>query len=358
MADIMTDAPNKLFLLKKEKLWGIVGTIFGIGVVGLILKLLLPTIIEIFRNLLTAMAYGSAMLVMGGVLLVLMIFFIILVMNSKKIFTIFSKKISKQIIRMGPLELMEGFAQEYLDGKLAECQNGIKGLSGSIREQDKIMDELKAEVKTNQEEAEYLLGQYNNDPNQMPQEDRNAYNLASKFVLDSEESIARLTGSQEVLIELQTALKSLYETLDYNAKYIRQTVRIKSIEFKGMKSGEQSARAAQSVLLGGKELRDFNMAADVVREEISRMMGEIETALDLTKKFTTAKDLSVAIAGDKMKNRILALRQNAEKMATRAKGNLDASSTGDPSAIIARAAEQRQSIVKSTTFGLRNRKQQ
>ncbi|MFA6042629.1 MAG: hypothetical protein WCV85_06240 [Patescibacteria group bacterium] len=354
----MTEAPNKLFLLKKEKMWGVIGTIVGIGVAGLVLKLILPTLIAILQGLLTSLAYGIAVAVMGGILIILAIFLLILIKNSGNLFTIYSKKISKAIIRMGPLELMEGFAQEYLDGKLEESAEGIKGLKAAIREQDTIIEQLKEEVASNQEHADFLMSQCGNDLTKLNDEELGAYNLASKFVDDSEESIKRLQSSRDVLFELLEALKSLHQTLDYNAKYIRQTVRIKSIEYRGMQSGERSARAAQRVLLGGKELRDFNMAADIVREDISRMAGEIDTALDLTKRFTTAKDLSMAIAGEKMRKRILALRSNAEQMATKAKGNFDAAATGDPTKITEHAAEQRKPVIQPSRFGLRNRNQQ
>ncbi len=354
MSDILTDAPNKLFLLKKEKLWGIVGMIAGVGIVGLILKMILPTLITVLQQLLTALSYSAAIIVVGGIVVVLAILFIILIQNSGRIFTILSKKISKGIIRMGPIELMEGFAQEYLDGKLAESEEGIRGLNASIKEQDMSISELEEGVRKAQDTANYLFGKCNGDITKLEDEDFNQWKLASDEVEISESSIERLKDSRALLEELLDALEKLHQTLEYNTKYIRQTVRIKSIEFRGMESGAKSARAAKGILVGSTKLRNFNLAAEVVREEISRMASEIDTALMLTKKFTGQREISSEIASEKMRNRIQNLRFNAGQLAEGAKARLDVANTGDISKIAEHANANRPTA--APMFRLRSRR--
>lgn len=354
MADILADVPNKLFLLKKEKMWGIIGMVFGVGVIGVILKLILPALIVMLQQLLTALSYSAAILVVGGIVVVLAILFIILVQNSGKIFTILSKKIGKAVARLGPIELMEGFAHEYLDGKLAESEEGITGLDASIKEQDLSIGELQSGVNKATEMAEYLLGKVGGDPAKLSDKDFQQWKLAADEVEASEASIKRLEASRAFLEELRDALDKLHSTLEYNANYIRQTVRIQSIEFRGLQSGAKSAQAAKRTLVGGKALRDFNFAAEVAREEMSRMASEIDTALMLTKKFTGQRDISSEISSEKMRVRIQNLRLNANQLAESAKAKLDVANTGDMSKITEHAQANR--TTPTSSFRLRMRR--
>jgi hypothetical protein len=356
MSDILTDAPNKLFLLKKEKMWGIVGMIFGGCILALILKMILPSLITILQQLFTAVSYGTGIILMIGLGLLAAILVIALVQNSGKIFTIVSKRFGKAIARLGPIELMEGFAHEYLDGKLAESEEGITGLDASVKEQDLAIGELQDGLQKANETATFLLGKTPNmDPAQLSDKDFQNWQLAVSEAEASEASIKRLEASRALLMELRDALDELHSTLEYNANYIRQTVRIQSIEFRGLKSGAKSAIAAKRTLVGGKALRDFNFAAEVAREEMSRMASEIDTALMLTKKFTGQRAISMEISSEKMRARIQNLRFNAQQLAASAKAKLDNASSADNMQQItdhARATKP----ASTSTFRLRSRR--
>ena len=357
MPDVMTDTPNKLFLLKKEKWAGIIGTIIGIGAVGMILKLVLPSVIEILKLTLQGFAYGTASMIMGGIALVVGIFLWILIQNTGRIFTIFSKKISKYIIRLGAIEIMEGFAHEYLDGKLEESLDGINGLKKAILTQDDLMSQLREQLQSDQDTCAYLQNQVNDDLTKLSPEELDQYKLSAQGVLDNEKSLATIQASRDTLDQLREALEDLHRTLDYSAKFIRQTVKIKTIEYTAVQAGAKSARAAQRVLVGGKEVRDYNLAAEVVREDISRMMGEIDTALVFTRQFTAGRQVDSAIASDKMRTRIKLLRENAAKFAQGAEARLTAAQTGDITKVTEQATATRTPVVKPSRFTLRDRNQ-
>lgn len=359
MTDNLIEAPSKLFLLKKEKLWGFLGAIFGLGTIGLILKAMLPYIIKLFQSLLQAFAYGTAMAIMGVAFFIVCIFCFIILKNSGKIFTIFSKKISKAIIRMGPIELMKGFAEEFLDEKLEESAKGLSDLNGATREQDESIKELQEKADENQEIATTLSNSVGEKLDNLEDGEYQQYELASRGYEQCAESIKRLGASRDVLTDLYETLKSLHDTLQFNADYIRQAVKIKEIEYRAMQAGDRSARAAARILIAGKELRDYNTAAEVVREDISRMAGNIDTTLNLTKRFVALDSIQRSVATEKMKQRIQNLRANAAQMATNAQERLEhARSSQDISQIAERAVTERKPIIPQNRFQLRRRKEQ
>lgn len=263
----------KSFWEKDEGTTGMVllaATVFG-G--GFVLYKLLPLIITLLSNIITASILAA---VVG---------LIALVVTSPRTWTLLGyifKKISKTITY--------AFIEYDPFGILRTCRDEIGKLSATLSGQVNNLRGQKIALKRVIDENTTEREQAGNLAKRAPETAR--AKVSRRQFMRLSESNERLAKVYRVMEVLEAALSKYDEACTMLVEDIDNEISVKETEYKALSKGYSAIQTAKKILSGGTDAQEvFDMTMEYLAQDYGNKMGEIEGFLKTSQNFIAGFDL-------------------------------------------------------------------
>lgn len=258
---------------------GVTGALVLAGLVGggaFLLYKILPTLVQWASNVL----YFSGMLMVLGVVL-----YMILDPKTRALFTYMYKSVMRWItslfIKIDPIAILKDYVVDLKDN-LGKMNKQITKLRSQ-------MHVLKEQIFNNQKQIHSSLSLA---------EEAKQENQTNVLVLKSRQA-GRLKESNIKLEDLYTKMDILYRILirmyensEILAEDITDQVKIKEQERAAIRASHSAMKSAMSIISGDKDQRAlFEESLEVLAEDISSKVGEMEQFMELSENFMSSVDL-------------------------------------------------------------------
>jgi len=199
------------------------------------------------------------------------------------------RKITGIFVTIDPIGILKNYISD-LEGNLKKMGKQIGGLKGQMRKLKSMVEENNATIKEN-----ILIA-------------RKAKELGqdSQVVLSTRKA-ARMKESNEKYVALHSKIAVLYKVLSkmYSNSEIlledtKDQVRVKEQEYKAIKASNSAMRSAMSIIKGDPDKRAmFDQALEVVADDVSNKVGEMERFMEMSEDFMNSIDLQNGIFEEK-----------------------------------------------------------
>ncbi len=273
--------------LKGKNFWnkpeGFTGGLFILGLAGglgyLVYKFL-PTLVALTAHTLSLV---SMLLVLGAII------YVILDPKARNLVWYMYKSVMRWItgifVNIDPIGILKNYVEDLRDN-LGKMNKQI----GRLRSQ---MHLLKEQIHNNAKQIDTSLSQ--------AQQARDG-NMESVMVLKSrqagrlKESNLKLEDLYRKMQILYKVLERMYQSSEVMAEDITDQVKLKEQERAAIHASHSAMRSAMSVISGDKDQRAlFDEALDVMADDISSKVGEMEQFMELSENFMSSVDLQNGI---------------------------------------------------------------
>jgi hypothetical protein len=258
---------------------GKTGLIFGIPLLGLLgwgLYKILPYVIVLFQNAITALFFG---LILAGLIYVVL---------DKRVHTLVwyaykmvMRKITGFVVELDPISIL----RSYLD-HLKEQRRIMRQQISNLRGQMKSLERTIAENRD--------LRQTSLKTVQKAQEEgmRKAAVLHARKAGRLGKSNLTLQALYDKLEMLYRVLNKMDETASFMLEDMEDEINVKERERKAILAGHSAFKAAMNILRGDPDKRAlFDQALDFMAEDFAMRVGEIEDFIDTAGGFIESVDL-------------------------------------------------------------------
>ena len=242
----------------------------------LLLNSILPFIILMLSNMITA---GVLALVVGG--------FIYVVTDSKfrAVFGAFYRLAMKQltgiVINIDPIAIIEDQC-DFLEKNRDKMYTEMGKLKGQQKGLEKIITDNETQVEKHMGIATQAKKSQNNQ--QIALETRQASRL--------KESNDRLIVLRNKIDMIYKILNKMYENSGYLLEDTKSEVETRKREYTAMKTAYSAVQSAMKVINGDSDrMAMFEQAMDVIAQDISTKVGEMEQFMELSASFMQSIDL-------------------------------------------------------------------
>lgn len=258
---------------------GVTGAVVLAGILGgasYALYKALPTLIALTSNMLY---FGAMLLILGAIL------YMILDPKSRALFSYMYKSLMRWItalfVKIDPIAILKNYVEDLRDN-LGKMNKQITKLRSQ-------MHVLKEQIFINQKQIHSSLSQA---------EEAKQGNQHNVLVLKSRQA-GRLKESNLKLEDLYTkmdvlyrVLTRMYENSEVLAEDITDQVKIKEQERAAIRASHSAMKSAMSVISGDKDKRAlFEESLEVLADDISGKVGEMEQFMELSENFMASVDL-------------------------------------------------------------------
>jgi predicted HicB family RNase H-like nuclease len=256
--------------------------IFGVGLLiggAIILKQILPWIIGLLANTVTAL------------FLIIAVVALVAVMLDKRFWNLLwyfyksaMRAATSVFITIDPIGIMKNYVSD-LRSQAANMAEQIANLRGQ-------MVKLKQTIDTNEKDRVKNLDMAG---------EAQKRNMQGQFMLTSRKA-GRLGESNMTLKELFTKLEVMYRVL--NKMYetsgividdIEDTVRVKTMERNSIQAGYSAVKSAMRIISGDKDKKElFDQTMEYLADDYGKKVGEIEQFMEMSKGVIDGIDLTNA----------------------------------------------------------------
>lgn len=260
-----------------------------------------------------------------GVLLALLAGFIFLI-TSKDVrtalfflFKTFMRKITGLVIKLDPIAIMKIYVDD-LKQQRQKMQGQINLLAGQLVKLNKKITENNEQIKQKFAEA------------------NKATEMSHKPGMREASQLATIEGAglqemNEKLFPLQRNMKTVLEFMekvntsaDYIIKETEIKVKLKETEYQIVKESSNALRTAVSIFKGNPDKKFyFDESMEYIQDDMSRKLGEMKRAMDLSMDFINGVDIQNGILSDKGQAMLEAYNSGQFKLI-----NLDGQKEKDP----------------------------
>ena len=311
-----TEADKRSFWSRPE---GVVGLLImaGIGILGVTyINQILEFLIRVTENTL----YLALLLAALGLLIFLF--------TSKDVrtavfflFKTFTRKLAGVVIQLNPIAIMKIYVDD-LKEKREKMQGQINLLAGQMVKLNKKITENNEAIKQKFAEA------------------NKAQSISDRPGMKEAASLATIEGAglqemNEKLFPLQRNIKLVLEFMEkvnssagYIIKETEIKVKLKEAEYQIVKESSNALRTAVSIFKGNPDKKFyFDESMEYIQDDMSKKLGEMKRAMDLSMDFINGVDIQNGILSDKGEALLEAYNKGEFKLI-----NLDTRNDG-PSAI-------------------------
>ena len=311
-----TEADKRSFWSRPE---GVVGLLImaGIGILGVTyINQILEFLIRVTENTL----YLALLLGVLGLLIFLF--------TSKDVrtavfflFKTFTRKLAGVVIQLNPIAIMKIYVDD-LKEKREKMQGQINLLAGQMVKLNKKITENNEAIKQKFAEA------------------NKAQSISDRPGMKEAASLATIEGAglqemNEKLFPLQRNIKLVLEFMEkvnssagYIIKETEIKVKLKEAEYQIVKESSNALRTAVSIFKGNPDKKFyFDESMEYIQDDMSKKLGEMKRAMDLSMDFINGVDIQNGILSDKGEALLEAYNKGEFKLI-----NLDTRNDG-PSAI-------------------------
>ena len=263
---------------------GMVVAGLGIAGAGYLLYLLLPIMISLASNVLYLILMLFGIGILGYIL------------TSKKFWNTFKvayfiimRRITGFFIKIDPVAILEDYIKD-LQKRIREVSNNIEQVRGLIKKNERKLNEV-TEKRNN---AILEIKHYRQSGQvAFAQQKEGLLVLYEKSVQDR---TARLETSKKWL----KALTKLQQYATFSVTINEEKVKLFKDEYEELKAQGKAFRSIKSALNGDPDMMEnFETAVEIMENEISMNLGEIEDMIDETNGLLGQADMENAVISDK-----------------------------------------------------------
>jgi predicted nucleic acid-binding Zn-ribbon protein len=277
--DTMSTKP-KSFWQRPE---GVTGTIFLVGVVGLLGWV-------VFTGLGTILAFASSLL--GLVVTVLALGAIVYMALDPKMRALVGymyksvmRKITSIFVTIDPIGILKNYVDDLSDN-LKKMGKQIGNLRGQMRKLKTMMMDNSKEINQNLLIAKKAKEMGNNQ--QLMLSSRKAARLK-----ESNGKYEQLHSKMSILYKVLTKMYSNSEILLEDTK---DQVKVKEQERKAIRMSHSAMKSAMNIISGDSDKRAmFDQAMEVIADDVANKVGEMEQFMELSANFMDSVDLQNGI---------------------------------------------------------------
>jgi outer membrane murein-binding lipoprotein Lpp len=224
------------------------------------------------------------------------------------LFKTFMRKIAGLVIQLDPIAIMKIYIDDLKD-KRSKMNTQIDTLAGQLAKLNKKINENNDSIKAKFAEA--------NKATQMS--DRPGMKEAAQLATIEG---AGLQDMNEKLLPLQRNMKTVLDFMekvnksaDYIIKETEIKVKLKETEYQIVKESSNALRTAVSIFKGNPDKKFyFDESMEYIQDDMTRKLGEMKRAMDLSMDFINGVDIQNGILSDKGQALLEAYNQGQFKM--------------------------------------------
>jgi len=270
----------KSFWERKEGTTGIIilACMVGGGLIGL--HTLLPTLILLAQN---TLYFGFLLGALGIVTYLLLDPRFRRMIGS--LYVIAMRALTKLVVEIDPIAIIENYIEE-MKKKRKNMEDQVKRLRGQIVDLQRVIDE-----NHKQKEQSLKIAQRAKDSGQNDLVTLKARKAGRLH--DSNITLAELARKLNLLLQV---LQKMYSSTEYVIEDIQSEVDVKKRERQALQAGTSALRSAMSIIRGDGDAKYmFDQAMDVMVEDISSKLGEMEHFMEVSSTFMRTLDLKNGI---------------------------------------------------------------
>lgn len=294
----------------KRSFWsrpeGVAGTVFLLALGGVFLYRIndiLEWLIRVTENT----------LYLGGLLAALAV--LIFLFTSKDIrtgvfflFKTLMRSLTGTIVQLNPIAIMKIYIDDLKD-KRSKMQGQIDTLAGQLVKLNKKINENNDQIKQKFAEA--------NKANSMTERPgmREAASLASMEAAGLQEMNEKLQPLQRNMKNVLAFMEKVNTSADFIIKETEIKVRLKETEYKIVKESSNALKTAVSIFKGDPDKKFyFDESMEYIQDDMSKKLGEMKRAMDLSMDFINGVDIQNGMLSDKGQAMLEAYNQGDFKM--------------------------------------------
>ncbi len=263
---------------------GMVVAGLGIAGAGYLLYLLLPIMISLASNVLYLILMLFGIGILGYIL------------TSKKFWNTFKvayfiimRRITGFFIKIDPVAILEDYIRD-LQKRIREVSDNINQVRGLIKKNERKLNEVTDKRNNTILEIKHYR---QSGQNAFAQQKEGLLVLYEKSVKDR---TARLETSKKWL----EALTKLQQYATFSVTINEEKVKLFKDEYEELKAQGKAFRSIKSALNGDPDMMEnFETAVEIMENEISMNLGEIEDMIDETNGLLGQADMENAVISDK-----------------------------------------------------------
>jgi len=282
------DAPQKSFWSKPE---GITSLLF-LGAAGAVGLYYFNKIVEFLIKVTENTLYLGALLAVLG----LFVFLITSKDVRTAVFFLFKttmRKIAGLVIQLDPIAIMKIYIED-LKEKRQKMSGQIDILAGQLVKLNKKINENNDQIKQKFAEA--------NKANTMIDKPgmREAASLATIEGAGLQEMNEKLLPLQRNMKTVLSFMEKVQSSADYIIKETEIKVKLKEAEYEIVKSSSNALKTAISIFKGNPDKKFyFDESMEYIQDDMSKKLGEMKRAMDLSMDFINGVDIQNGILTDK-----------------------------------------------------------
>ncbi|TAE24268.1 MAG: hypothetical protein EAZ91_20800 [Cytophagales bacterium] len=283
-----SEADKKSFWSRPE---GVAGMIFMLAAGGAFLYRLndiLAWLIRVTENT----------LYLGALLAVLAL--VVFLVTSKDIrtgvfflFKSMMRSLTGTIIQLNPIAIMKIYVDDLKD-KRAKMSGQIDTLAGQLVKLNKKINENNEEIRQKFAEA--------NKANQMTDRPgmKEAATLATMEGAGLQEMNEKLQPLQRNMKTVLAFMEKVNKSAEYIIKETEIKVRLKETEYQIVKESSNALKTAVSIFKGDPDKKFyFDESMEYIQDDMSKKLGEMKRAMDLSMDFINGVDIQNGMLSDK-----------------------------------------------------------
>ncbi len=298
-----SEADKKSFWSRPE---GVAGMIFMLAAGGAFLYRLndiLAWLIRVTENT----------LYLGALLAVLAL--VVFLVTSKDIrtgvfflFKSLMRSMTGMIIQLNPIAIMKIYVDDLKD-KRNKMQGQIDTLAGQLVKLNKKINENNEEIRQKFAEA--------NKANQMTDRPgmKEAATLATMEGAGLQEMNEKLQPLQRNMKTVLAFMEKVNKSAEYIIKETEIKVRLKETEYQIVKESSNALKTAVSIFKGDPDKKFyFDESMEYIQDDMSKKLGEMKRAMDLSMDFINGVDIQNGMLSDKGQQMLEAYNQGGFKL--------------------------------------------
>jgi len=268
---------------KPKSFWkrpeGVTGTIFLVGIIGLMGFLVVSNIGALLAFTKTILGLAVTLLVLGAIVYMAL---------DPKMRTLISymykgvmRKITSIFVTIDPIGILKSYIDD-LEDNLKKMGEQIGGLRGQMRKLKTMVEDNTKEIRQNMLIAQKAKEQGNEKA--MVLNSRKAARLK-----DTNAKYTELHGKIGILYKVLTKMYSNSEILLEDTK---DQVKVKEQERKAIRASHGAMKSAMNIINGNSDKRAmFDQSMEVIADDVANKVGEMERFMEMSSSFMDSVDL-------------------------------------------------------------------
>jgi hypothetical protein len=209
------------------------------------------------------------------------------------LFKTMMRKITGLIVQLDPIAIMKIYIQDLRE-KREKMSGQIDTLAGQLAKLTKKINDNNDQIKVKFAEAN-KANEMGNKPGM-----REAASLATIEGAGLQEMNEKLLPLQKNMKNVLGFMEKVQSSADYLIKETEIKVKLKEAEYQAIKESSNALRTAISIFKGDPDKKFyFDESMEYIQDDMSKRLGEMKRAMDLSMDFVNGVDIQNGILSDK-----------------------------------------------------------